>query len=467
MTTVIQEKSLVKPSILVLLFAIIFSLSTFEFWQGWKKGKGSPFTWDVELYYSYLPATFIHNDLSFNYSENIHMSKLPNGNKNPKYTCGMAIMYTPFFLLGHKVAINQNSPLDGLSEPYATMVHFGSIFYVMLGLFFLRKVLLNYYSENITAILLFIAFFGTNLFFYTLREGEYTHGYLFCLVSIFLHLIIKWHSKPKLSTSIGIGLLIGLITLIRPTDCLFFILFVLYGVRNKETFITKIKLLLFHKWKLVTIIIFGFLMLVPQIIFWKVYMDSFLFFSYNNEGFFFADPKMWEVLFSFRKGWLIYTPIMIFSIFGFYFMKKHVVNFQFGVIIFFFLNLYVVSCWWCWWYGGSFGMRALVETYPVMLLPFGAFLKSLFSHISKSAIIDSVKKYAVICFIMFFVCLNIIQTYQSKVGMIHFDSMNQDTYWKVFDKFEFNNEKDEREYYDALTKINYPAAVEGTGRDDD
>jgi hypothetical protein len=457
--------SAIKPTVLVLLFAIIFSLSTFEYWQTWKKGQGSPFTWDVELYYSYLPATFIHQDLSFNYSDKLPMQKLPNGNKNPKYTCGMAIMYAPFFLMGHKIAINQKNSLDGYSEPYATMIHFGSIFYVMLGLFFLRKVLLLFYSENISALLLFISFFGTNLFFYTLREGEYTHGYLFFLVSVFLYLLIKWHAIPKQSTSIFLGLVIGLITLIRPTDCLFFIIFLFYGVTGKETFKTRMQLFLTHKWKLLTMVLFGFLMLSPQLIFWKIHMGSFLFFSYNNEGFFWGDPKIVEVLFSYRKGWLVYTPVMAFSIIGIFYMKHYVREIRFGLILFFILNLYVISCWWCWWYGGGFGMRALVETYPLMLLPLGAFLQKLFSGNSTSVLLTSIKKYGILVCIMFFVCLNIIQTYQCKMDMIHFDSMKKATYWLVFGKFEFNGD-DKKHYYESLAKIDYEKAVEGTGRDD-
>lgn len=459
-----SDKSL-KPSIFVLLFAVIFSLSTHEYWQTWKRGQGSPFVWDVEMYYSYLPAALLQHDLSFSQSK-VPMQKQPNGNRNPKYTCGMAIMYAPFFLIGHKIAINQHSALDGWSEPYATMIHFGSIFYVMLGLFFLRKLLLLFYTETITAILLGIAFFGTNLFFYTLREGEYSHGYLFCLVSAFLYMTIKWHREPKISNSVIVGLLIGLITLIRPTDCLFFIVFVFYGVKDKDTFKTQMQFLLLHKWKLLLLCLAGFLMVLPQLLFWKIFMGSWLYFSYTNEGFFWADPKMWEVLFSYRKGWLIYTPVMIFSLIGIFYMKKYVLEFRLGLILFFILNLYVISSWWCWWYGGGFGMRALVEAYPLLMLPFGALLQHLFTNTSRITVIDHLKKYGIPACIMFLVCLNVIQTYQYKAGMVHFDSMNKETYWQVFDKFEFNTQEDQQRYYNSLTKIDYDEAMKGPGRKD-
>lgn len=461
-----QQPSSIKISVVALLFIIVFSYATADFWQAWKKKTGTPFTWDVELYYSYLPATFIHHDLSFKYDDKLPMQVLENGNKNPKYTCGMAIMYAPFFYIGHQMAKYQNCKLDGLSEPYATAIHFGSIFYVILGLFFLRKISLQFYSENITALLLIIAYFGTNLFNYTLRDGEYSHGYLFCLVCIYTYFIIAWHKQPKYSTSIFIGLLIGLITLIRPTDALFYIVFLLYGVKNKLDLKEKLHLFIVHKWKIAVIFIFGIIMLLPQIIFWKIYTGHYVFFSYNQERFFFADPKIWEVLFSYRKGFFVYTPIMILSVFGVFFMKKRIQEFQFGIILFFVINLYIVSSWWCWWYGGSFGMRALIETYPLLLLAMGAFFHHVFSVVSKSKIIDTIKKYGVISFVIVCICLNMIQTYECKVGLMHFDSMNKETYWQIFDEFDYESHEDYDQYIKSLTKIDYDKAINGTDRED-
>lgn len=455
----INRTSVIKPTALVLLFTIVFSFFTFEYWPNWQRGVSTPFEWDVQLYYSYLPATFIEHDLTFNYPNNFPMA-VENGNHIPKYTCGMAIMYMPFFLLGHKVAYNQHSPLTGFSEPYATCVHAGSIFYVLLGLIFLAKVLRRFYSENITALLIAIAFFGTNLFFYTLAEGEYSHGYLFCLVSVFAWQVIRWHEKRSFGLSIGLGLILGLMTLIRPTDIIYGLVFLFYGVASRDELKSKMQLLWQSKWKLVVMVLCIFVALLPQLIYWKVMTGHFLYFSYGDERFFFNDPKIVQVLFSYRKGWLVYTPVMILSVIGFFFLKRYARAFVIGIPLFFILNLYIVASWWCWWYGGSFGMRALIDSYPLMIICMGAFLTWLINERSAFRWLAKLKAYGAMAFVMCCICLNIVQVYQYKKNMIHFDSMNKEAYWQVFDKFEFKyNEIDT--YYKSLKQPDYPAAMKG------
>jgi hypothetical protein len=60
-----------------------------------------------------------------------------------------------------------------------------------------------------------------------------------------------------------------------------------------------------------------------------------------------------------------------------------------------------------------------------------------------------------------------IQTYQCRVSMIHYDSMNKDAYWQIFDKFEFHTPEDQERYYKSLTKIDYDEAMKGAkGRRD-
>ncbi len=457
-----KNTSVIKPTVLVLLFTVVFSFFTFEYWPTWQRGKSTPFTWDVELYYSYLPATFIHHDLSFSYPNHFPMA-VENGHKIPKYTCGMAIMYMPFFFLGHKVAINQHSPTDGFSEPYATCIHAGSIFYVLLGLFFLRKVLLKYFSENITAVLLAVGFFGTNLFFYTLDEGEYSHGYLFCLVSIYTYLVIRWHEKSSWGRSVGLGLILGLITLIRPTDIVYGLIFMLYGVTSMPSFGQKMRLLLEHKWKIMAIGLCVFLVFLPQLIYWKTMTGHFFYFSYGQERFFFNDPKFIQVLLSYRKGWLVYTPVMVLAVAGLFYLGRFARAFAVAIPLFFVLNLYIISSWWCWWYGGSFGMRALIDSYPLMLIAMGALLTQVVNVGSKYAWLDALKKYGVFSFMMACICLNIIQVFQYKKNMIHFDAMNKEAYWQVFDKFEFMNDEQDK-YYKSLDKINYEKAMDGSDR---
>jgi hypothetical protein len=133
-------------------------------------------SWDVLGYYLYLPATFIHDDPLFNdtswlkkvndekkLTDTLYMIS-SNNEGEPMYffLMGTAIVYLPFFFIGHFSAFLLGFPMDGFSSPYQYSMVIGGIIYTLLGLYFLRKILLHFFSDRITSILLLIIVFGTN-----------------------------------------------------------------------------------------------------------------------------------------------------------------------------------------------------------------------------------------------------------------------------------------------------------------
>lgn len=453
-------------TIYTLIFVFVFMLFFQNYFRFWNSDKGeTPFQWDADQYYSYLPATFIYHDLDFTYTTRYWLIPTPTGKSIPKMTCGVAIMMTPFFLLGHKIAINQNSPQDGYSEPYGTCVHYGSLFYSLMGLVILAFVLRRFYSDKIIALTLVTLFFSTNLFYYTLRDGEMAHSYSFFLTALFLWLTCRWHERQKSIYFLWIGLTLGLATLVRPTEILISLIFIFYGINSIKGLTDKLKQITIS-YKNISLLILGFIITwLPQLIFWKIKTDHFLFFSYGSkENFFWSDPQILNVLFSYRKGWFIYTPVMLFAIAGLFMFKAQNKAFKFAIIIYLILNIYVLSCWWCWWFGGGFGMRALVQAYALLAIPLAAFYQFVFSSHFKKQLISVLTKG--IAFAMFsgFLCLNIIQTYQydhpANHRLLHYDSMSKEAYWQVFGKFDLSDE-DYAKFEKELITPDSEAAMRG------
>lgn len=56
-----------------------------------------------------------------------------------KYSCGMAITYTPFFIMAHTYAKNSNYKSDGFSLPYQYFLLYGCLLYSLVGLIYLKK----------------------------------------------------------------------------------------------------------------------------------------------------------------------------------------------------------------------------------------------------------------------------------------------------------------------------------------
>lgn len=441
------------------------------YWRFWNSDKGeTPFQWDADQYYSYLPAYFIYDDLDFTYTQRYWLVQAPNGKQVPKMTCGVAMMEMPFFLMGHKIAKNEQAVLDGYSEPYGKMVHYGSLFYTLAGLIILSFVLQRHFSDKVTALTIATLFFATNLFYYTLRDGEMAHCYSFFLTSLFLWLTVKWYERQKSIYFLWLGLTLGLATLVRPTEILSSIIFIFYGVRSKNDLVNKLKQVVLS-YKNVPLFVIGFiLMWLPQLILWKVKTGSFLFFSYGDkEGFFWQDPQVTNLLFSYRKGWFVYTPAMLLAIVGLLFVLKNKTSeIKTALIIYLVVTIYVLSCWWCWWYGGGFGMRSLIQSYSYLSIPLAAFYAYLFSVNFKRQFFTGIVRVAVIALFSGFTCLNIIQTYQydhpADRRLLHYDSMSKAAYWRTFGKFDITPEE-YSEFEKELVHPDNEGAMRGEKRD--
>lgn len=436
----------------ILLFVIVVIATAFNN-NRWKTEYGLVIH-DVTSYYSYLPAAIIHGDMKFRFLDDnpefffkrIANSKSPEGGHFQKMTMGLAFLFLPFFLLGHLYAWLTGAEMNGFSLPYMFFLQFAALFYVLAALFVLRKILLNLVSDKLAAIVILVIGLGTNLFFYTTLEAAMTHAFNFSLFIFFIWLTIGWHEKPGLKNSILIGLIIGLITLIRPTNALIVIFFLLYDYQNFKTQLNKI----FGQWKLLLIItFFGFLVVFPQLLFWKINTGHWVFYSYGKEGFFFDNPQIWRGLFSYRKGWLIYTPVMIFALAGIFMLRKQFKAFWLPILVFVPMNLYVIFSWWDWSYGGSFGARPFIDSYGLMAIPLAAFL---FFAQQKSKL-----AFSILGVVLFVLCgFNLFQTAKYKYGSIHYASMSKAAYWHTLFRL-----KSDLKFYDLLEPMNYDSLVAG------
>jgi hypothetical protein len=161
-----------------------------------------------------------------------------------------------------------------------------------------------------------------------------------------------------------------------------------------------------------------------------------LFYSYGGnagEGFEFLAPPTLKFLFSFRKGWLIYTPIIIFAIAGFYFLVKKNRYVFFALFIYFIVNLYLVSSWSTWWGGETFSQKNVIQSYAILALPMGYFL---------SALKDSKKLIRISTGVIFsfLIFLNLFQTWQILYGVLDPSRMTRTYYFRIFGKTKISQE---------------------------
>lgn len=401
-------------------------------------------TWDVFGYYLYLPALFIHNDLGLKDISWVHqmveqyqttatlyqVTALPDGGWVMKYSSGIALLNLPAFLIAHFYSYLAGYKSDGFSAPYQLAWAISGLVYTAIGLWIMRRILLRYFSDSITSVLLLLLVLATNYFQLTAFDGYLSHNYLFTVYTFILWYTIKWHEKPNIKYALGLGISLGLAILSRPNEMVALLLPVLWNIYNRESF--QAKVLLFKK-HFPHLLVAGFsLALIGslQLLYWKYTTGSWLYYSYNNagEGFDFTHPYILQVLFSFRKGWLIYTPVMAFALAGFLILYKRNKALFVPLLVYFIVNLYIISSWTCWWYaGGSYSQRALLSSYVILLLPMGYMIDYLLNR-------QKLIRVLFIGLLSLLLILNLFQTWQWVHGIIDGTRMSKAYYFAVFAK---------------------------------
>ncbi len=449
-----------KPSILVLIFTVCFVLAFMDLFRQWHAG-GTVFKEDVAQYYSYLPA-YAYNKGSMDFHNGVerYLNRTPSGEYTAKMTYGMSVLYSPFFLLAHKITTNQQILRDGFSAPYSICIHWGCIFYAILGLFFLRQFLIHYFKEYIVATVMVLIFFGTNLFAYSMSYSEMSHAHLFMLFSALLWLSNSFYKKPSTFKFILVGILLGFISLIRPVDIIFSFVFFLWDVTSLKELKERLRFYFTNYRSLITAAIVV-LIWVPQCLFWKHTTGQYIYFSYVGERFFWADPQIKNILLSYRKGWLLYSPMITMAIAGFFFAKKQEFKSKYSVIIILSLVVYIYSCWWDWGFGGGFAGRSFVPYISVLAFPLAVFVQRIFSTTFNKYLLAL--KTGALGLMFFFLCLNLGQTYQLLNGLIHHCGMTKKAYWTTFGKF-FIEGKESQQYWESIKMPNYQDWLDGKNR---
>jgi hypothetical protein len=423
--------------LLVLAFAISLCIARFAV------PVSNVLTWDVFGYYLYLPAAFIYNDLfllDHSWLDNIinqyettatlyQAVQIENGNWVMKYSMGMAVLYAPFCFVAHLIATPMGYAADGFSTPYQVAQLIGGLVYAFVGLWFFMKVLLHFFDGVVSAILLVMIVLGTNYFQLTAFDGTLlSHNYLFSCYALLLWCTIKWHRNQKIGWAILIGLLCGLITLVRPAELVCVLIPLLWGVHSRASFIAKFQLIKENIGQLSLAVLAAIIVGLPQIIYWYAVSGAPLFYSYTNagEGFEFMSPYIWQYLFSFRKGWFIYTPLMVFAFVGFYWLYRKNKAVFLPIFLFILLDLWIVSSWTTWWYaGGSFSARSMVPAYTLLAIPLGYFVLWI-----KDLRLEF--RIGVLAVGFGLIALNLFQTWQFRAGIITKETMTMDYYLATF-----------------------------------
>ncbi|MCC3154087.1 glycosyltransferase family 39 protein [Hymenobacter sp. BT770] len=405
--------------------------------QPWNRLK--VFSWDPGGYYAYLPSAFIYHDLGRADSLQHLVEKygpektpvlgiytLPNGRAISKYPLGLAVGELPWFWGAHLYAKAHSDLPDGFSRPYQQSMVLAGLAYGLLGLWVVRKLLLHYFDDRTAAWALAGVGLGTNFYNYATFDAPMAHGALFMWQAAALYCTVRWHETFRWRWAAGIGLFLGMAVLCRFTEMLYVLIPLTWGITSLAALRQRGALLASHAGQLALMAAIGAAVLSLQFLFWKATSGHWLVDAYSTERFDFRHPHVFNGLFSFRKGWFLYTPLALLMLLGLNAARRAVPAVVVPALVLLPVLLYVTFSWEAWWYGGGFSARPLVSLYPLLALPLAALL------LRARQRWESWRRQGLHLAVLLCIGLNLWQTWQYASGLLMYDNNTPEMYRRNF-----------------------------------
>lgn len=387
---------------------------------------------DGRGYYDYLTSVFIDHDLQAQPVNDRFILEYKDKGVN-KYFYGTGLLMLPFFLLAMLIALIAGAPMDALSWPFQWSMTLSAAVYWMIGLVFLSKLLKSFQvKDSLIAVALLVLTVGSNALYYTSVDCTASHVYSFAAIAGFLWMAKQWLDSNKAHHFFLTLLVLGLIVSIRPVNGL--VLFFLPGLAKDAQSVSSRLIGLFrHPLRLLVGLLIALMLPAVQLLFYKLQTGDWIVWSYANEGFYFSDPAWWKFLFSFERGWMVYSPVFLLLLPAFALLIKASPWRGIGWTTWFILVVYILSAWWSWHYGGSFGSRPMIDFYVCFMLIIVLGWRPLLEKL--------VVRRVLLMVIMLFTLLNVSQVYQVQAGIITPWHMNLGKYFWTIGKLDESDEE--------------------------
>jgi len=351
---VVLERLLIKQKssqiILITVLSIYLLLNISHTWFLGKTVYG-----DGVFYFSWLHSIVIDRDTHFTNEYDFFKVNQPltkysiPGNK---YAVGPALFWLPNYLWIHRIMNG-----SGYELPYQVTMAITSTLYVFIALLLLYRIVRQFFDAHTSLLTVLSISLLTNILFYGSVDPVNSHPFSFFTVVLFLSFLFS-----KSTNIFFLGIAFGLIGIVRPQDMLVGILLV--------------PILLGHR--MLPGIFFKFflgacLAVLPQLIAWNVLYGTWGSSPYLNgqEGFSLLSPHIVEVLVSSKIGIITYSPIILFSLYGFILPAWPMVlkQYKWYIAIILCLAVYSISSWSSWNQGASYGCRMFIGMLPLVAFP--------------------------------------------------------------------------------------------------
>lgn len=335
-----------------------------------------------------------------------------------QYTAGAPLMQAPFFIVSHAVATLRGTGDDKcLGIEYQIGVVLAAITWSLIGLWLIARMLdLGRIADRVVAFTMLLVGLGSGLIHYAVIAPALSHAYGFaavcwCLFEAHRALHGDTDAWPRL------GLAFALVVLVRPTLGLVALMLPVVALASGGRAWPMIKL----KSVMMAALIGSGLLLVQPVL-WKLQCGAWLVDGYAGEGFNWQSPRLWSVLFGARKGLFFYWPALLLMLPALAWALYRKPLIAAPVALGFTALAFVTSAWWNWYYGHSYGMRALLDALPVVGVLVAVWLHALASGMRNTIMLLASP----------LIAMQLFHAWQYEAGILHPFNMDKEKYALVF-----------------------------------
>ena len=365
-----------RDLVLLVLLLLAGTLAYFTA-ENYNRQVGGVAELDGYYYYIYLRSLQVDGDLDFGneyqqWGNQFGFGKSPTGYHRNIFGIGPALLWAPFFLLTHLLAllgVKLGYPLstDGMSRFHQVGTFYGTMIYGWIGLVLTYSMARRCWGRRHALWPALGAALAGPLPCYVLTLASYSHAQAAMATSLLVLLWIRWRDAWTLRRWIIFGAATGLVMLIRPACGPFVLLPLLEGVR------AVVPSLRARRWRTAARALLppmagagaSLLVFSPQLVVWKILFGTYLTVP-QGEGFMIWSESAWvSTLFSPRNGLLTMAPLMALALLGLLGACVRQTRTALPLLLVF-IGMAVINGMAHDWWGWGFSARRFSSTLPIL-----------------------------------------------------------------------------------------------------
>jgi hypothetical protein len=296
---------------------------------------------------------------------------------------GSALLWAPFYAVGHAVARVSGAAVDGYSQPYVSAVAYGSAYYGLAALLLSAAIARRLLGQNGIGAAAAIAV-GTPLLFYMYVAPGFSHACSAFAVALFLWLWLRVRTRWSMAGVATLGAVGGLLPMVREQD-LFFLagpaLDFLYSIwRSRRTGPASEGWPATTGLRIATGLFACLLVYSPQLMAYQALNGHPSPTTDVARKMTWTSPHFLSVLFSPEHGLFFWTPLALVALGGlaWFTIRRHADSTPDGrwvgglMLLMFTLQVYVSGSVESWTVAGAFGQRRFVALTPLLVVGLAA-----------------------------------------------------------------------------------------------